>query len=286
MTNIKNHRILILGGDERIEELVKLYYEEGYAISTYGHESMKDRIVKEYETLEEGIRNNDTIIGPIPFNTGAKINMKLSKKTVSVDAFINLMNKDKTLILGSPDSYFANLAQEMGIKYYDYNKDECFQISNAVSTAEGAISIIINERNTTIYGSNILILGYGRIGKILSNYLKIFNPNLYVSARRDTDITWINVNGYKKVEVDEIYSYISNVDIMINTVPAAIVSNDLIDKMSKDILIIDLASKPGGLDHNYAIRKGLKTIHALGLPGKVAPKSAAKVIFYTILKKA
>lgn len=281
---MKSNKILILGGDKRIEELIKLCCEEGYAVSSYGHESMHDKMVKEYETLEEGISNNDTIIGPIPFNCGDKINMKLSKKNVSVNAFISLMNKYKTLILGSPDSYFTNLAQKMDIKYYDYNKDECFQIANASSTAEGAISIIINERNKTIYGSNILILGYGRIGKILSNYLKIFNPNLYVFARKDADITWININGHKGLKVHEFESFISNIDIIINTIPAGIISKELIDKTNKDILIIDLASKPGGLDHNYAIEKGLKTIHALGLPGKIATKSAAKVIFNTILK--
>ena len=48
--------------------------------------------------------------------------------------------------------------------------------------------------------------------------------------------------------------------------------------IKKDTLLIDLASNPGGIDKNEAKDKGLKLIHALGLPGKIAPVSSAKFI--------
>lgn len=282
MTIAQNNRILILGGDERLAELVMLLKEKGYMVSTYGQERLQEKDIKEYEALEEAIENNDIIIGPIPFNFGDRINMKLSDKSVFTETFISLLKPEKTLFLGSPDLNFIDLAQKMNIEYFDYNKDECFQISNAAITAEGTIAIMINERKRTIYSSNILVLGYGRLGKMLSEYLKVFNPNLYVAARKNTDITWINQKGHKGIKINEIDRVIGSIDIIVNTVPAHIISNYLIDKMAKDVLIIDLASKPGGLDHSYAMRKKIKTIHSLGLPGKVAPKTAAKTIFETI----
>ncbi len=278
----KTDKIMILGGDERIEELIKLYQREGYRISTYGHENLQLEGVKEYETIKEGIQENNTIIGPIPFNWGDKINMKLSGKAAFTESFINLLDPDKKLILGAPDSYFIDLAQKKKLAYLDYNKDECFQIFNAAATAEGAISVIINERNTTIYKSSILVIGYGRIGKVLAGHLKAFNPELYVAARKNTDVAWIDLNGYKGLKTDEIDKIIGDMDIIINTVPALIIPNMLVDAVKEDALIIDLASKPGGLDHSYAIGKGIKIIHALGLPGKISPKSAAKIIFDTI----
>ncbi|SHJ29726.1 dipicolinate synthase subunit DpsA [Lutispora thermophila] len=275
-------RILILGGDERLVELAKLLTDKGFNVSTFGHESMDNESIMEYRTLEEGIYENNIIIGPVPFNTGQKINMKLSKKTASLNELCNYMKQDKKLYLGYPDKDFIEIAKEKDIKYYDYNSDESYQISNAAITAECAISIILKERSITISDSSILLIGYGRIGKILSSYLKAFNPDLYVAARKDTDLNWIRINGYKAIRIKGIDEIAKSIDVIINTVPRSVISNNTIEKIHRNSLIIDLASKPGGLDHDYAIKRGIKTIHALGLPGMVMPKSAAKVIMETI----
>lgn len=283
MSIANSERILILGGDERLAELAKLLGNKGYTISTYGHENLREKNIMEYETLEEAINENKVIIGPVPFNNGQKINMKLSNKIARVDDFIRFVKSDKIIYLGYPDQYFIDLAESKGIKYQDYNRDENYQIINAEITAEGAISIILNERNITIHDSRILLLGYGRIGKILSNYLKVFNDSLYVAVRKNIDLVWIEMNGCKGIRLDNIDSIIKDIDIVINTIPAKVISNSSIDKMDKNSLIVDLASKPGGLDHDYAREKGIKTIHALGLPGKTAPISAAKAILNTIL---
>ena len=47
-------------------------------------------------------------------------------------------------------------------------------------------------------------------------------------------------------------------------------------------LVIDLASKPGGVDFDAAARLGVKAFWALSLPGKVAPVTAGKSIKTTI----
>lgn len=276
-------KILILGGDERLVELAKLLRNKCFNVSTYGHENIGDESIWEHKTLEEGIYENNIIIGPVPFNSGQKINMKLSKKAVFLNDLCNCMKQDKILYLGYPDKDFTKIAKEKDIKYYDYNSDESYQVSNAAITAECAISIILNERNITISDSSILLLGYGRIGKALSNYLKAFNPNLYVAARKDADLNWIKINGYKAIRIENIDTIIESIDLIINTVPCNILTNSTIEKIDRNSFIIDLASLPGGLDHDYAVKKGIKTIHALGLPGKIMPKSSAKVIMDTIL---
>jgi len=283
MSIAKGEKILILGGDERLVELAKFLRHRGYTISTFGHENLGEKNIKEYETLEEAITVNEVIIGPVPFNNGQKINMKLSNKIALVDDLVKFLKHDKMLYLGYPDKYFIDLAERKGLIYHDYNSDENYQIYNAAITAEGAISIMLNERKISIHDSKILLLGYGRIGKILSKYLKVFNDNLYVAARKCSDITWINMNGCKGISLNDIDSIIEDIDLVINTIPAKVLSNSTIDKMDKYSLIIDLASKPGGLDHDYAREKGIKTIHALGLPGKTAPISAAKAILSAIL---
>ena len=43
-------------------------------------------------------------------------------------------------------------------------------------------------------------------------------------------------------------------------------------------MIVDLASRPGGVDDTAAEELGVKSILALSLPGKVAPATAGAII--------
>src|SRR5699024_12465370 len=71
--------------------------------------------------------------------------------------------------------------------------------------------------------------------------------------------------------------HIANFSICINTVPDLILDKNIIDQMSTDTLIIDLASKPGGTDYKAAEQRCIKDIHALGIPGNVAPTTEGEI---------
>ena len=64
--------------------------------------------------------------------------------------------------------------------------------------------------------------------------------------------------------------------------PHLILDEEKLKYVKKDCLLLDLASKPGGIDEDYCKRQGLKFIWALALPGKVAPVTSAKYIKNTI----
>src|SRR5699024_1787131 len=74
-------------------------------------------------------------------------------------------------------------------------------------------------------------------------------------------------------------------DIIINTVPALLLDKDALETVTPGSLIIDVASKPGGTDFNMAEQLGIKAIHALALPGKVAPITAGNIIAEILIKK-
>ena len=71
---------------------------------------------------------------------------------------------------------------------------------------------------------------------------------------------------------------ITDYDIVINTVPALVLTRSELEMMKKDALIIDLASKPGGTDFEAAQRLGRRVVHALALPGRTAPITSGKII--------
>ena len=69
---------------------------------------------------------------------------------------------------------------------------------------------------------------------------------------------------------------------MVNTVPAQVLNRPELEDLMPGCLILDLASKPGGVDLAAAGELGLTVIWALSLPGKVAPVTAGAAIKSTI----
>ncbi len=278
-------RYLIVGGDERMLELASIFRNNNLDISTFGLDLLHNDNVHSYKDIETAIDNSDIIIGPIPFASQDNImNAKYSNTTIDILNLIKQIGKEKTLLGGSISANTREILDNNNTKYFDYNKDEGFQIKNAIATAEGALAIIINETDNTIYKSNIMVLGYGRIGKVLCNYLKALGANVYVEARKEADLNWIDVNKLIPVKISELENYLSNMDIIINTIPSLILDEKKLYYIQNDTFILDLASKPGGVDFDYCTSNGIKAIHALGLPGKVAYKTSSEIIFDTIRK--
>jgi dipicolinate synthase subunit A len=140
----------------------------------------------------------------------------------------------------------------------------------------------MEEMPITLHNCNALILGYGRVGKTLAKALQGLGVNVYVEARMYADLAWIKSFGYKPVLLNELQTIVKDMDVLFNTIPTIILNNDILKALSSDCLIIDLASKPGGVDFDKAKEIGLKAIWALSLPGKVAPVTAAEFMRDTI----
>jgi dipicolinate synthase subunit A len=282
---MKSSRYLIVGGDDRLVELAAIFEKNGMDVSTYGMDKVKIENVRNYSNLEEALENSDVMVCPVPFSKDVyKINSKYSSNDIEIEEFFKKLGKGKTLILGAINNYSKELAEKYGIEYKDYYNDEAYQILNTIPTAEGAMSIIINETRETLFGSKILVLGYGRIGKLLSEYLKDLGAEVYVEARKESDLAWIKARGMKAVPINELPLYLDGMSVIVNTAPAMMLDRRMLDLVRKDAFLLDLASTPGGIDFAYAAEKGIKTVHALGIPGKIACRSAAIYIYDTVLK--
>jgi len=105
-----------------------------------------------------------------------------------------------------------------------------------------------------------------------------------VVARKNEELAFARFYGCKCYNLHHIVDAVKNQDIIFNTVPYPIIDQKVIKHLNKEILIIDLASAPGGIDFQAAEKVGIKTIWALGLPGKVAPKTAGYIIKDVIIK--
>lgn len=282
----KSQSFLIVGGDDRFVELANIFSEKGYSVFTHGMEKAAKLSAENILSLDEAVNKCGIIIGPVPFSKEPdKINAPYSAEGIETESFLRKVSDDKILFFGALNKNSRELTEKYSIKYVDYFQDEGYQILNTIPTVEGAIALMISGTDRTLFDSNVLILGYGRIGKLLSDYSKALGANVYAEARKDEDLTWIKAKGMKAVPLNNLDAYIAIMDIIVNTIPYMILDSKRLDLVKKDGFILDLASLPGGVDFAYAKQKNIKFNHALGIPGKIAAKSAAEYIFETVMKK-
>jgi dipicolinate synthase subunit A len=121
-------------------------------------------------------------------------------------------------------------------------------IANTIPTAEGAIQIAMEELPITLHRSKALVIGFGRIGKILAHRLSGLGMRVSVSARRYADLAWIEAYGYGVEHTEELDGWLCGYDLVINTVPAQVLTEHRLKELKEGCVVIDLASKPGGAD--------------------------------------
>ena len=273
--------ILVLGGDRRNLELIKLLDKKEINVKAF---AIEGEGIEKYliNNLEEAINTADKIILGIPFSKDGETLNAATK--ISITYLINQIKENQEIYGGVLNEEFLLKAHNRGAKCFDFMKYEEFAILNTIPTVEGAIEIAIKNTEITLHNANILVAGYGRIGKLLAKILKDMGANVTVSARKNEDFAWINTYGYNKLEYKDLVENVEKYDIIFNTVPYMLFDEEVLKRINKECLIIDLASKPGGIDFSYANRLGVNCIWALGLPGKVACKSAAKYMLEVIFK--
>ena len=166
---IKN--IAIIGGDLRIVKLASMLKKENYNVKTYALEKVQELIDTKANSLKECVKDADIVLGPLPLSSsGEFVNTPFSEQKVQIEELINEIG-GKTFIAGSIKQEVYEIAEEKDITVLDIIKREELAVLNAISTAEGAIQIAINETPKNLHGNNVLVLGFGRIGKVLSKML-------------------------------------------------------------------------------------------------------------------
>lgn len=263
-----NKTICFVGGDKRSVFMSEYFKEKGYIVKTYG--------LTGTGTLDEALNESCAVIGGVPFSRDSEfVSAPDGSVKIPIEQLFANMSKEQMLIAGSISDKVKAMAEEHKIKIYDLIEDEDIAVLNAIPTAEGAIDIAIRMTDITLHGANVLIMGYGRIGKILMDLLLGFHANVSVAARKDSDFAWIKTKGGSVTHYDKLNSELFKFDIVFNTVPAMMLDKDRLSILKRECVIIDLASKPGGIDFETARELGINAIWALALPGKFAPKSAA-----------
>ena len=269
------HTIAILGGDRRQFYLARQFLSEGYTVLCSRVPEIPDAAALLRDTVSEA----ELIILPMPALNDVG-NIRTSGAPLPMDTVLESA-KPGTILAGGKLSAVQERAAAFGLCVIDYAKDPSLAVLNAVPTAEGAIQIAMEHTDCTIWSSRVLIIGFGRIGKALAARLHHLGAEVCVSARSPSDLAAIRAEGYRADRTGTYAKGLQQYDCIFNTVPAPVLLQHHLDTLRPDAILIDLASSPGGLAPSCTSTE--RCIPALALPGRVAPKTAARFIHDAIV---
>ena len=271
---MKNKTILCVFGDAR-QIYTARSLSKSSTVYTYGIDDAGGTI--HLESLDSMDKKADVLVLPMMSVQGLELGNYHGRKTFCGDLVPYL--KKNCLVTGGRLSikqieYFSAL----GFDVADYFKREELVIKNCIPTAEGALQIAMQELATTINGLDVLVIGYGRLGKATARLFQACGAKTAVTARRTSQLAEAENNSLKAFDIQELFGRITRFGLIINTVPAMILTREMLEAVGKNTLIIDLASKPGGVDFESAKDLNKRVVWALALPGKVAPVTSGEII--------
>jgi len=165
-----------------------------------------------------------------------------------------------------------------------YARSESFLVANAALTAEGAAALLSGE--LPLNGAKVLVLGYGRVGSLCCDALRAQGALVTAAARRTEGRAWAAARGCAAVDMGDIDAVLPQFDVIVNTVPAPVLSEERLRLAKPEALLLELASSPGGIDAAAAREQGLRYLAAPGLPGKYAPDRAARILLRAVYESA
>ena len=263
----------IIGGDQRQRHLARLLGEDGHHVLTACLGLPED------SSIDQAARA-DCVILPLPVSRdGERLNTPLWEGALTLRELWPLLpGGDQVICGGSVSGALRESFQKQGLALEDYYAREEAQVAGAVATAEGAIAAAMGAMDRTLHRMDCLVIGYGRIGKVLAHRLGGLGASVTAAARRLSDLAWIDAYGYRALRSDDLSGHLGEFALIFNTVPVPLLQRAQLKELRKDCLVVDLASEPGGVDYEAARDLHVQTIWAKGLPGRTVPAAAAAAV--------
>lgn len=256
----------VIGGDRRQAELARLLRQEGNPVLTYGLDRFK---VGEEASLDQAAAA-DIVILPLPLCRGDGV-LNCEEGAVPTLELFRRLRPRQRILAGQVRPAQQREAEGCGLHLEDYFLREELTVANAAATAEGAIQTAMEQLDRTLLGMDCLVLGFGRIGKLLCHRLHGLGARVTATARKPEDLAWIRAYGYQALETGGLDGHLSAFGAVFNTVPSLVLNGPLAAQLPEDCLCVDLASVRG-------IEPAERAVWARSLPGRLSPRTAAAAI--------
>jgi len=173
------------------------------------------------------------------------------------------------------NEYLAQMCLRYGLTYHVMMDDGEIAKKNAVPTSEGVIKYLVANRENTIAGSRVLVIGYGICGGDLARRLSVLGADVHALVRNRERETLAQNDGVAPIYLHELFA--QSYDVIVNTVPQTVLTDEMIRKLD-GALLIDIASKPYGFDMDLAQELNERSALLPGIPGKYAVKTSGEIL--------
>ncbi|NLL43221.1 MAG: dipicolinate synthase subunit DpsA [Firmicutes bacterium] len=276
--------ITMLGCDQREIGLAEALVNLGTDLRLVGfpREGTLKRALH-FDDPVEAVRGTQATIAPMS-NTdeeGRIVADLGAKEPISLAEVIPKIPRYTPLLIGVAKPIIRGLATQYGLTLVEMAEIDEIAVLNSIPTAEGAIFVAMENTLITIHNSRCLVLGLGRCGSTLARNLVGLGAHVTVSSRSATDLARAVALNCEPLPLEDLH-FRTDFQIIFNTIPALVLPRSYLRLLDAATVIVDIASGPGGTDFAAAEELEILAIHALSLPGKVAPKTAADILIKTI----
>nr|WP_326126879.1 dipicolinate synthase subunit DpsA [uncultured Oscillibacter sp.] len=262
----------LIGGDRRQAELSRLLAADGNVVYTYGLDAWKPVGAGGLDRAAGA----DVVVLPLPLCRGDGVLNCQEGPMPTLDLFRRL-DPAQRVLAGQVKPQQRREAADRGLTLEDYFLREELTVANAAATAEGAVQVAMERLDETLLGMECLVVGFGRIGKLLCHRLHGLGARVSAAARRPADLAWIRAYGWRALETGRLDGNLAGFGAVFNTVPSPVLGRALLEQLPSRCLLVDLASVQG-IDPAAAESLGLPCVWARSLPGRLSPRTAAAVI--------
>jgi len=253
--------IAVIGDDHRLFHLAGALTTLGYQSDYFSESTLVKRTdFGEYSVL---------VLSLFP---SEKLLKKILKKN----------SEQALLCAGLPSKEAILLANEYGYSVYDYMKDPTVAIQNAVATAEGAITKALTLSPITLQNAKVLVIGFGRCGEILSLKCRQLGASVTLCETAPLAKAHALAHGFPVLDTP---SCLSDFDILFNTAPYLTLTESILSEAGEDLLILDIASAPGGTDFAYCEKNRISAYLCPSLPAIYAPKTSGQILAHAIHRR-
>lgn len=273
---MKKLNIAVIGGDRRFSRLSEMLAADGHRTARLF--SAAGDALPAHEGLAAGLYGADAVILPMPLSSALTLISPDMKEKIEPEQLFGFIPRGCLVLGGMISAKYFTLASAHGIGLCDYYEGEEIKIANAEISAEGALLVAMESSGRVLLGQRVLLTGFGRIGKMLAPRLSALGARLSVYARSAESREYISGLGMRAVSPSGLRDAAGKAELIINTVPAPILGDEVLARLSPSCRIIELASAPGGADARRCAELGINLIPAGGLPGRYFPESAALAI--------
>jgi dipicolinate synthase subunit A len=283
---LTDKHFIFIGGDARQLEVIKSFIKMRANITLIGFDNLQTPLSGTMQkAFEPGVLSRaDVVVLPVigTDDKGEISSIFTSKTLILTEEHMKALPNHATIFTGLARPYLKKLCNKYHISYVELMQRDDVAIYNSIPTVEGAIMMAIQNTDITIHSSNTLVLGLGRVGLTLARTLQAIGAHVKTGISNSADFARAFEMGVNPFYLHDLEEHAENAELIFNTIPAQVLTATVLARVRHDAVMIDIASKPGGIDYHYAEKRGLKAILCPSLPGIVAPKTAGRIIAATI----